>query len=420
VVGYTLNNGIIVTAGKKPRTACLGISGKKIISQKNNSRLAFDLKEKSYVYPSLINTHDHLQGNYRPPIGPQKGTFYLTWQPWDKDLKASSTFTERSKLSREELYTLSSYKCIFSGVTTVNDHFPQAINGKILPTLPIRAIKEYGLAHEVTSYDLKWGDGIEIEHERAVKNSWPFITHLSEGFDEEAMHSIETLEKMGVLDNHCLFVHCIAFSDEDIKKAAKAGASISICASSNKLMFNVTSKIRKMRKAGLNLTIGTDSSASGPANLMEEMKNIRNIYRDMYGEDIGAKTIFEMVTINSAKAFWMQDRIGSLEEGKLGDLLILKARKDDAYENLVNASMKDIELLTLAGKPIYGEMRFLDIFKGKLPEGYTQIIVGKRPMFIIGDPAALYREIRLRTGFKKLLDFLPFEPDNFVKEPVNA
>jgi len=29
---------------------------------------------------------------------------------------------------------------------------------------------------------------------------------------------------------------------------------------------------------------------------------------------------------------------------------------------------------------------------------------------VIGDPAALYREIRRRTGFNKVLDFLPFEP----------
>ena len=201
--GFILKNGIIVTAGKKPRAGSLGFSGEKIVPTNSASNgIILDLKEKSFVYPSLINTHDHMQGNYRPPVGPPEGTYYLTWQPWDNDLKASSTFKERSKMSREELYILSSYKCIFSGVTTVNDHFPQSINGKILPKLPIRAILEYGLAHETTSYDLKWGEGIEIEHEKAVKNKWPFITHLSEGFDEEAMNGVHNLEKLKVLDNH--------------------------------------------------------------------------------------------------------------------------------------------------------------------------------------------------------------------------
>jgi len=407
VFEYVLANGVIVSAGKEAHIGNLGVKGEKIVSPDSTNKI--NLKKKSFVYPSLINTHDHLQGNYRPPVGPKKGNFYLTWLPWDQDLKASKTFEERSKLTREELYALSGYKCLFSGVTTVNDHFPSQLNSKILPTLPIRAIHEYGIAHECTSYDLKWGDGIEIEHERAVKNNWPFITHLCEGFDSEAMHSIETLEKMNVLDEHCLFIHCIAFSDEDINKVAKAGASVSWCGFSNMFMFNVTAKIRKMLKAGVNVTIGTDSSATGSANLLAEIKYDRELYQKLYGEDIGAKTIFEMITINAAKAFRMQDKTGSLEEGKLADILVLKAKDDDPYENLVNAGMKDVELLILAGKPIYGQMRFLDIFKGKLLEGYSQIKVGNKEMFIKGDPAGLYREIRKKIGFKKKLDYLPFE-----------
>jgi cytosine/adenosine deaminase-related metal-dependent hydrolase len=403
---------VIVSPGKKPHAGGIGVREQKIVSAKN-AAVEIDLKGKSFVYPSLVNTHDHLQGNYLPAVGPKPGTFYFTWLPWDNDLKASSTFTERSNLSREELYTLSGYKCLFSGVTTVNDHFPQKLNGKILPTLVIRAILEYGLAHEASSYDLKWGDGIEIEHDRAVKNGWPFITHLAEGFDEEAMHGVEHLEKMGVLDRHCLLIHCIGFSDEDIRKVAKAGASVSWCGFSNKFMFNVTCKIRKMIQAGVNVTIGTDSSATGSYNFLAEIKYDRELYRKMYGEDLPAKAIFEMITINAARAFWMEDRIGALEEGKLADLLVLKGCQDDPYENLVSASMRDIELVVLEGMPIYGELRFLDCFgaSGDLPEGYTRITVGKRQMFVKGDPAALYREVRRKVGFKKVLDYLPFEPE---------
>jgi 5-methylthioadenosine/S-adenosylhomocysteine deaminase len=408
VFEYVLTNGVIVSPGKKVHTGDLGVKGEKIVSP--GGIVKIDLKGKSFVYPSLINTHDHLQGNYRPPVGPKKGSFYLTWLPWDNDLKASEMFKERSKLSREDLYALSGYKCLFSGVTTVNDHFVHNLNHQILPTLPIRAIQEYCIEHECSSYDLKWGEGIEIEHKKAKEKNWPFITHLSEGFDDEAMHSIEKLEKLNVLDDHCLFVHCIAFSDEDIKKTAKAGASVSWCGFSNMFMFNVTAKIRKMIKAGVNLTIGTDSSASGSANILEEMKYDRELYRKLYGEDLPAKKIFEMVTINAAKAFRMQDRVGALEEGLLGDIIVMKAKNSDPYENFVNAGMKDIEFLALAGKPIYGEMRFMDIFNGKLPSDYTQIKVGNREMFVKGDPAGLYNEVRKKIGFKKILDYLPFEP----------
>jgi len=407
VADFTLLNGILAGGSISGKT--IGVAGDRITA--SGSGCAIDLKGQSCVYPGLINTHDHLQGNYRPPVGPKPGTFYATWLPWDNDLKASDMYKERSQLTREDLYNLSGYKCLFSGVTTVNDHFPQSLNGAILPTLPIRAILEYGLAHEATSYDLKWGDGVEVEHKKAVEKKWPFITHLSEGFDDEAMDSVSYLEKIKILNNHCLFIHCISFSDADIEKVAKAGASVSWCAFSNMFMFNVTCKIRKMLKAGVNVTIGTDSSASGSANILDEMRYDRNLYREMYGEDLPAQTIFKMVTCNAAKAFWMEDRAGSLDEGKLADILVIRARKDDVYENLLSAAMEDIELLTLAGNPIYGELRFLDIFGGKLPDGYTQITVGQRPMFVKGDPAGLYRMAREKIGFKKVLDFLPFEPD---------
>jgi cytosine/adenosine deaminase-related metal-dependent hydrolase len=400
----------VVSHGRKARCGNVSVHGGRIVP--NKAKLSIDLRGKSFVYPSLINTHDHLQGNYRPAVGPKPGTFYLTWLPWDNDLKSSPTFKERSLLSREDMYALSGYKCLFSGVTTVNDHFPQKLNSALLPTLPIRAIQEYGLAHECSSYDLRWGDGIETEHERAAKNNWPFITHLCEGFDSEAMHGVQALENLGVLDKHCLLIHGISFSDADIHTVAKAGASVSWCAFSNMFMFNTTSKIRKILKAGINVSIGTDSSATGSANLLAELKYDRDLYRSMYGEDLPAKTMFGMVTHNAAKALKMLDVTGTLDDGKLADILVLKTTDDDPYENLVNASMRDIELLVLAGKPIYGEMRFLDVYKGKLPAGYSHVTVGGRAMFVKGDPAGLYNEVRRKVGFKKHLDYLPFDPDD--------
>ena len=406
---YTLTGGAVVSHGKKEHDNSLNIQGEKIASKRGY--VSVNLRGESYVYPSLINTHDHLQGNYLPPVGPQPGTNYLTWLPWDNDFKASPVFQERSVLSREELYALSGYKCLFSGVTTVNDHFPLKLNSEILPTLPIRAIQEYTLAHECSSYDLRWGDGIEPEHQRAVENKWPFITHLCEGFDGEAMHGVQALENLKILDKYCLLIHCISLSDDDIHRVAKAGASVAWCPCSNMLMFNVTAKIRKMIKAGINITIGTDSSATGSVNLLAELKYGRDLYRSMYGEDLPAKKMFDMVTRNAAKALWMHDRIGTLDEGMLGDILVLKSSHDDPYENLVNASMEDIELLVLAGNPVYGETRFLDIFYGKLPPDYTNIEIGGRDMFVKGDPAGLYNGIRQKVGFRKMLDYMPFDPD---------
>jgi cytosine/adenosine deaminase-related metal-dependent hydrolase len=405
-----LIGGVVVTPHRIDKAGCLDIRARLISSLSASSAHRVDLKGASMVYPALINVHDHMRGNYLPRVGPQNGKFYLNWYPWDNDLKASAAFAEREHLSEENKYSLSSYKNIFSGVATVNDHFPHELNDRLIPKLPLRVIKEYALAHECSSFDLKWGDGIEIEHERAKRNGWPFITHLEEGFDPESMDGVGVLERLGRLDERCLFIHCIGFTDEDISKVAKAGASVSWCPASNMLMFNVTAKVKKMLAAGINVAIGTDSTHTGSANLLSELRYARETYRNMYGEDLSPRTLVDMVTINPARAFRMADRVGSLESGKLADVLVLKARVDDPYENLASASMQDVELLVMEGRPLYGQERFLDLLDGALPSGYSMIKVGGKSMFVVGDPAALYAEVRRKVGFRKVLDYLPFEP----------
>lgn len=406
---YTIHNGRIVVSSFNSKSSTLSVSQGKLVEQPGKKDILINLSQASYVYPALTNIHDHLRGNYLPRVGPKEGAYYLNWLPWDNDLKSSVTYSERSKLSVENLYFLSAYKNLFSGVTTVNDHFPHELNDELLPKLPIRAFKEYTLAHECSSFDLKWGEGIEVEHKRAKRNNWPFITHLEEGFDPESQDGVGVLERLGCLDDHCVLIHCIGFSDADIAKVAKAGASIAWCPASNTFMFNVTCKIRKMIKAGINVGIGTDSTHTGSVNLLEELRFARKVYQEMYGEDIDAKTLFSMVTINPAKAFRMDSRLGTLESGKLADLLVTKARLDDPYENLAQLSLKDIELLTMEGKPLYGEMRFLSLLGDSLPSGYSTIMVGGREMFVAGNPSALYAEVREKVGFAKVLDYLPFE-----------
>jgi len=76
---------------------------------------------------------------------------------------------------------------------------------------------------------------------------------------------------------------------------------------------------------------------------------------------------------------------------------------------MASASMEDIELLLMAGKPLLGEERFLDLLGGKLPKDYSWIRIGGRRMFVVGNPSGLYDKVRTKVGFKKVLDYLPFE-----------
>ncbi len=409
---FALTDATLVTPRKIRSSATLVIEGGRVAGFGRGAARAAQVGPGSFVYPALINVHDHLRGNYLPRVGPKGDAFYINWSPWDNDLKSSKTYEERANISVEQMYHLGAYKNLFSGVATTNDHFPHEFNEPFIDHLPIRVIREYCLAHECSSFDLKWGDGIEIEHRRAVERNWPFITHLEEGFDPESQDGVGILERAMCLTEHDLLIHCIGFSDEDIHKVKKADASVAWCPASNFFMFNVTCKIRKILRAGVNVALGTDSTHTGSVNLLAEMKFARNVYRDLYGEELPAKTLFDMVTTNPARAFRMGDRLGALETGYTADVAVFRAKADDPYESLALAEPEDLELLLIAGRPVFGdEARYGELFGPLVAQGgFSSIRVADRPCFVKGDPAALYRGIRKAVGFTKQLDYLPFEP----------
>jgi predicted amidohydrolase YtcJ len=115
-----------------------------------------------------------------------------------------------------------------------------------------------------------------------------------------------------------------------------------------------------------------------------------------------------MVTINPAKAFRMDKDIGSIENGKKADLLIVSTKSKDPYAALSDVEMEDIELLVLEGKPLYGSIAYKNFFKIK-NNSYSDIKVCGKEKFVIGHPVDLLHKIREKVGFKKVLDFLPLE-----------
>ncbi len=405
---YSLSGVSIVTPQGPIEDTAIEIKGDRIGKLGVKSKDDLSLDSNLVVFPALINVHDHLRGTYLPKVGPPPGQFYVKCSNWEKDLRGSSVLKERSNLSPEDCYFLGGYKNLFSGVVTVNDHFPHEENDAIIPLLPLRVIQNYTLAHEASSYSLEWGDGIEEEHNKARKNNFPFIIHMEEGFDQEYQRGIELLEECSTLDEHDVLIHCLGFSETDIKKVQKRGCTVVWCPSSNFFMFNVTCKIKKILKAGVNCALGTDSTHTGSVNLLEEMRFAREMYMKMYGEALDSRIIFDMVTVNAAKAFRMEHDIGSIEENKVADIFVLKPRDDNPYEALVKAQIEDIELLTWEGSPVLGSTRYKEFFQLD-GESYTDIRVKGQEKFVKGDPARLLSEVREKVGFKKKLDFLPLD-----------
>lgn len=405
-ITYTIKAGAFVTPQKIIADGFLTVQNGLIhdMGEKSTGRPVFDLGKK-LVFPGLINAHDHLLGNYFPRVG--RGP-YINWLPWDNDLKSSPVYTERSKIPPKEVYLLGAYRNLFSGATTVSDHIPHFVNEPFLDLLPIRAIREYSLAHESSDYDLKWGDGIEAEYRKAVRENHPFITHIEEGYDEESEGGIDKLLKLKALGEHTVLIHAIGLSDRDIQAVARKKANIVWCPNSNMFMFKRTGNVRKWLAHKINVSLGTDSPMSGGLHLLDELHFAKSTYKKLFKKDIDDRILVDMVTVNPARAFRIDGQVGSIGKGKTADLIALDGNIKKPHSSLVRSELEDISLVIYKGRPVYGDAEYADIFKALNIET-SRFKLGKKQKLSVGDPLGLLSTIRKLVGFKKQLPFLPIE-----------
>jgi cytosine/adenosine deaminase-related metal-dependent hydrolase len=115
-----------------------------------------------------------------------------------------------------------------------------------------------------------------------------------------------------------------------------------------------------------------------------------------------------MVTVNPAKAFRIQKETGTISEGRLADVLVIRQQKDDPWESLVAARTEDIELLVQDGSPILGNASHEELFAGRGVQ-YSKVAIHGRQMLVKGDPAGLMESVRKAVGFRKVLDFIPLD-----------
>jgi len=401
-----LNNAQIVNYDKTEKIDTLFIKNGVFSNSETKHNIRLDLKDY-YVFPGFFNSHDHLLGTYLPKVGHGP---YLNWKPWDEDLKYADLYAERGKLDNLTLYKLADYKQILSGVTTVSDHIPHIVNDQFIDKLYTRVIKDYALAHEATSYDLKWGDGLDIEIKKAKEKNIPFITHINEGYDTEAKNGINYLNKIGGLNKNSVLIHCVTCDTKDIKLIKKQNAYMVWCPNSNLFMYNDTADIKTFIQNDCNICLGTDSPMSGSLNLIEEIQTANKYYKKTYKKNLDNKLLYKMIITTPSNAFKLDDNLGKIAPGKLGDFVLTNKTTKDPYKTLSQIKMEDIKLVVREGIPLYGTTEFKDFFeisKNKFEK--ITLLSDNSKRLLIGNPLTMLKDIDKKLGFKKEFGFIPIK-----------
>lgn len=235
----------------------------------------------------------------------------------------------------------------------------------------------------------------------SLKHDVPVMMHLAESDREReviakrsgGLSPIKYMESIGALNSNFLAAHVIDANDEDIAILKKHDVGVAHNMSANIKSAKGVAPALKMFNDGLRIGLGTDGPMSGNTlSTIDEFNQVAKVHK-LVNKDRAAMppiNVIEMATIGAARALHMEDKIGSLEVGKLADIIVIDTKAPNmipvynpysalvysAYATNVKHSvvdgkllMEDRNILTVNEKNVRDEaLKFADVVRKTVVE----------------------------------------------------
>lgn len=345
------------------------------------------------VMPGLINTHAHVPMSiFRETLDGYNLQDWLNKKIWPME----------DKLTKEDIYyasCLSFLEMIKTGCTTINDMYfftdeiikamhDTGIRLQTTRTLMNMGNEEEGenrlkeleeLLEKYKEYDNKLTfnvgiHGLYTSNEEYVKKcvkfakekELPIHIHFCENSKEvndiENEYKTKPIEvlKSNFRGIHTILAHGVKLSNEDIEMIKDMDIAIAHCPVSNLKLGCGIANINKMMKEKINVSLGTDGQGSGSnLDLFEAMKYTALLQKGNTEnpEVMTAYDVLKIGTINGAKALSLEEKIGSITEGKQADLIIVnldnilvKPLNDLVSEIVYNIKGYDVDTTIIDGR----------------------------------------------------------------------
>ncbi len=137
---------------------------------------------------------------------------------------------------------------------------------------------------------------------------------------------IARLDRLGVFNDRLIAVHMTQLTDTEIALCAARGVSVAHCPESNLKLASGACRSEDLRRAGVNLALGSDGCASNnDIDLFGEMRSAALLAKLVANDAaaMDAASVLRMATLGGARALGMGEAIGSIEPGKRADLALV-------------------------------------------------------------------------------------------------
>ncbi|KAF9777116.1 hypothetical protein IL306_004631 [Fusarium sp. DS 682] len=182
--------------------------------------------------------------------------------------------------------------------------------------------------------------------------------------------TVDLLESYGLLEKDILLSHATPLNDSDAQKLQKVGASIS-STPDTELQMGHGWPVCFQENAKSISSLGIDCHSNNTGSIVAQMKVGLQAERARHNDriletgkvparvQVHAQDAFQLGTIGGARAIKMSDQIGSLEEGKIADLviwdtlspaMICAAEEDPIAAIILHSAPSDIDAVIVDGQ----------------------------------------------------------------------
>ena len=223
-----------------------------------------------------------------------------------------------------------------------------------------------------------------------------WMVHLAEGVRDGARRAgdpvssrqeFDELRAKGLLTPITVILHGLGLERADLAAMADADAKLVWSPRSNLQLYGRTANVYEALAERVLVSLGTDWTPSGSANLLGELKVADRALRDprLLGADRGLvpelagdpgldRALIDMVTRNPIRTLHWEEFVGSLRPGLRADLFLLRrpaaSSASSPYRALIDAGEDDVRLVLIDGHPVAGTVERM----AKLDPGGTELL----------------------------------------------
>lgn len=194
------------------------------------------------------------------------------------------------------------------------------------------------------------------------------ILHLAEGRNDDDSANKHFLalkidDDTWAINEALVGIHCTALRSRNFATLRVRDGSIVWSPLSNLLLYGKTTDIEQALAEGLRISLGSDWSPSGSKNLLMEMK-VARLHCQSAGIPISDYQITEMVTTNPADMLGWGSQVGTIEEGRRADFMVVSGKSGNPFGRLLSARESSVVLVVINGIRRYGQPRLMKEIPG--------------------------------------------------------